>query len=267
MLDSIKETTFLQHEPELGQKNATRWKTYYGFLNEAKQLAQCLLRNRILHHEATISFDKDMSEGEHQEMWRVTCRNLTRAGLSYVWVREVDDDDRIHYHIMFADEEVNKATIKNAIPESHRSVSRVHKERIVNMFNMCFYFAKAKVAGNGLKDKHGAKRRWFKKNVKLSKWNASKSFWVKPKKKIWEGVKADERELAKYMTDETLQESQDTMLLLGQLGIDKLLGKTQSKLQRTIARRARNEAGVKEVSPLVKMRDEEHEDEDGLHVL
>ena len=59
-----------QDDPVPGHRKASGWKTYHGYLNEAKQLARCLIENQRLRSqddalEAVVKFAPDLALHEH----------------------------------------------------------------------------------------------------------------------------------------------------------------------------------------------------------
>jgi hypothetical protein len=148
-----------------------------------------------------------MTEDEHRITWKHIIRRLTKANLTGVWVRELNKEDRIHYHLLFTTEEVNVNTIKAAVPEAMKSVSRVHCERVYNQLQACYYFTKAKIKGEHPKsgkwcnDRWRDKRRLFYQNIKLDKTGSFGQFWNTPKETIWQGIIQEQKTIARYKHD------------------------------------------------------------------
>src|SRR3954464_2544203 len=89
MIDSTLTPKIYQDDPDIGQRRDNGWKTLYGYLNESKRLARCILRNgKITPYEATISFQADITPEDHIPLWKAIARTLRSKRVEGLWVRE-----------------------------------------------------------------------------------------------------------------------------------------------------------------------------------
>lgn len=202
--------------------------TVLGYLNEAKQLAMCLIRNqRAMKRSYTwavhINLNVELSPRAVTEMWKDACRTLRRKGIVALWVREPNRRNKVHYHLLVKNlvgkRELEKA-IEDAMPDRPRVQWRKRVEPIRNEWFYCHYIAKAKVSGHirgrEVKDLYAKKRLLFKTNLKLKKYGVIGNFWERPKRKLWDEIRETEKRigeglekpnvkrLAKYVYEEFL---------------------------------------------------------------
>jgi hypothetical protein len=219
MYSSNETTNFQELNPEYGKSGyfkATGHKTINGAINEAKQITYALTHNCKLYLHAVINIDFDLTENEHRNYWAKISRYLRRSKVIGWYRRELCEVGRIHYHILTATYHELKAlkqTIIDSLPQEIKSVSRVHVERIRDQFHTCAYVNKMKLAGdrNGryYRDKHGHKRRIFKKECKLTVHGEIGNFWKRSIKSYWKDCIAEQeaktnikKAIARYRTPE-----------------------------------------------------------------
>jgi hypothetical protein len=212
MYDSRLTTNFQDSNPSWGRQfdhlgfKANGWKSKLGAINEGEKLQHCLNVNRKLWLEATINFEKPLTEHEHQIIWKHISRYLRAAGVIAFYKRELNELGWIHYHLVTGSNHNIKAfkkTLKDSIPKEIKSVSRVHAGVIKNQWAISTYIAKMKMEGYDefgkyCADKHWSKRRIFKKECKLAMHGTIGKFWLKPMAEIWKDHVKREKEIASY---------------------------------------------------------------------
>lgn len=131
-----------------------------GYINEAKQWAMCLLRNRRLMKRpytwaVHINLNDEIPPGQIAPMWNKVARKLNDRGIVCFWAREPNRLNKLHYHIIVKNN-ISKDALKQAIEDAmpSRSVVKWRKrvEEIKNEWRLCHYVVKAKVRG---RNKHG----------------------------------------------------------------------------------------------------------------
>jgi hypothetical protein len=182
-----------------------------GYINEAKQWAMCVLRNRRLMGRpytwaVHINLNEEIPPAQVADLWEKTKRKLNDCGIVCLWVREPNRLNKVHYHIIVKNA-ISKADLKKAIEESmpSRKVVKWRKrvEPITKEWRLCYYVFKAKASG---RNKHGVmvndlyrhKRLLFLPNLPFKKVGTIGDFWErgKSKKKLWDEIKAIEKRIA-----------------------------------------------------------------------
>lgn len=184
--------------------------TVQGYLNEAKNLTTCLIRNRELAKRPytlflTIYVDVTMQPKAINDWWKKAARNLQRKGVVAIWVREPTRTNRVHYHLLLRSihtKEQLATIIEESLPS--RKTGRWHKNiKVVRKRDgrLLRYITKAKTAGETksgiyLSDLYRRKRLLFKSGLGIRKHGTIGRFWSKSKEAIWEDVKAREKRIA-----------------------------------------------------------------------
>lgn len=187
--------------------------TIEGYLNEAKQLTFCILKNRRLLGRPyswflTIYIRKQMSAKDAAFMWTKACRNLRRHGIIALWVREPTKRNTIHYHLLVQND-VLKRDLEKIIEASmpSRKDTDWHKKIMANDDRVWlpYYITKAKikgtVRGKSVSDKYAPKRLLFKPGLGLRKFGTIGPFWLQSKQEIWRKVQETERRIAEGLSD------------------------------------------------------------------
>lgn len=181
--------------------------TVEGYINEAKQLTLCILRNRhAMKRSYTwavhINVNVVQTPKQITDLWTKACRNLRRKGIVALWIREPNKANKVHYHLVVKNN-IGKKELEQAIEEAmpSRATVRWRKrvEPIKNEWYYCHYITKAKVSGyiNGLRiaDLYMRKRRLFKANQELKKYGVIGDFWERSKKRLWQEIKDKEKRI------------------------------------------------------------------------
>ncbi len=243
-----------QDDPALGHRQASGWKTKNGYLNEAKQLARCLVENQRLRGEnyaleAVVKFAPDLTLQEHDTVWKKATRNMKNRRVVGVWVREPSRSGRVHYHLLLVSPELPRVagdTIKQAIPKAYRSRAVVHVDSVRDQFAMCYYVCKAKLpyidpeTGKYYRDRWAGKRLLFFREITLQKYGSIGRFWHTPKREIWKQIIGEERRLSQYRS-EVYHEAQ---MLHRLVGVEVSLNRIVRNLCWTAARAVEREEGV-----------------------
>lgn len=160
-----------------------------GYLVEAYDLSKRIIVNSKYtpySHIATIRFMHDHDVREVKESWAYAMKQIGRKSLPLLWVRELSERSRVHYHIILSAPKHSSATIydilKRATKDYNTNISvQPYKPRL--LYPLAYYVTKAKVAGyvDGklCKDKYKDKRRLFLPNLDLRKYGATKGFFDK----------------------------------------------------------------------------------------
>jgi hypothetical protein len=181
-----------------------------GYINEAKQWAMCVLRNRRLMKRrytwaVHINLNEEYPPDQISPMWKKVARKLEDRGIVCLWVREPNRLNKLHYHIIVKNE-ISEADLKRAIEDAMppRSVVKWRKrvEEIKKEWRLCHYVFKAKVRGRNKKgilvdDLYRGKRLLFRANMPFKKVGTIGDFWEggKSKKKRWDEIKAIEKKI------------------------------------------------------------------------
>jgi hypothetical protein len=189
-----------------------------GYINKAKQLTTCLIRNRRLMKRpytwlVTISFDDEMEPGVITATWTKIKRRLQNKGIVCLWVREPSLSNTIHYHLLLANrigERELGEIMEACLPKTDEMRRRVHlgviqpKDWLVH-----FYVTKAKVAVTTrhgyIEDYFADKRRLFQPKIKLQKYGTIGKFWVKPKKALEQEIAAEQETIAEALEKQEIR--------------------------------------------------------------
>lgn len=182
-----------------------------GYINEAKQWAMCVWRNRKLMKRpytwaVHINLNEEFPVDQISPMWQKVSSTLRKAGIVALWVREPNRLNKLHYHIIVKNQITEKA-LKNAIEDAMPSRSlvqwRKRVEPVKNEWRLCRYIFKAKVQGYNkkgvlVKDLYRSKRLLFKAKMPFKKVGFIGDFWEqgKNKKKLWDDIKDIEKRIA-----------------------------------------------------------------------
>ena len=214
MYCSIPDDKIFQQKPLRTKSSNFKLKswteTVHGYLNEAKNLTTCLIRNRELAKAPytlflTIYVDVVMNPKAINEWWRKAARNLNQRGVVAIWVREPTRTNKVHYHLLLRSLHT-KDELATIIEESlpSRTTGRWHKNIKKVRYNdgrLLRYITKAKTAGKTRAGTHVAdlyvkKRLLFKARLGIRKVGTIGKFWVKSRNAIWDDVKAREKRIA-----------------------------------------------------------------------
>ena len=181
-----------------------------GYINEARQWAICVLRNRKLMRRpytwvVHLNLNEVLPPLVVRDMWPKVCRKLNERGIVCLWVREANRLNKVHYHILIK-RRISKADLANAIEDSmpSRTLAKWRKriEPIKNEWRLVHYMFKAKLMGHSKKgdlvdDLYAKKRLLFKPHLKFKKAGTIGDFWEhgKSKKKLWNDIKAIEKRI------------------------------------------------------------------------
>jgi hypothetical protein len=216
LYDSADDGKIYQTNPEYSKPSQHKPKgwtdTVLGYINEAKQWAMCVLRNRKLMKRpytwaVHINLNEEYPPGQISPMWKKVARKLEDRGIVALWVREPNRLNKLHYHIIVKNH-ISKADLKKAIDDAMppRSLVKWRKrvEPIINEWRLCHYIFKAKVKGHNKKgvlvnDLYRVKRLLFKANMPFRKVGTIGGFWEqgKSKTKMWNDIKAIEEQIGK----------------------------------------------------------------------
>jgi len=198
------------HKPS--QYPAKGWtETVEGYINEAKQWAMCINRNRKLMKRpytwvVHLNLNEEVSPEYVAPMWNKVTRKLKRKGVVCLWVREVNRLNKIHYHIIVKNRISSddlKSAIEDSMPPRSEVVWRKRVEEIKSQWHLAYYVVKAKIrgttkAGKVVKDLYRRKRLLFKPHLGFRKAGTIGKFWEqgKSKTKMWADIKAIEAKIA-----------------------------------------------------------------------
>lgn len=212
----------IKRNPFTGHNEAKGWKSIEGAKYEATKIAYCLEHNaretgrQHYSHEATISFDADLTENDHSRIWGQICRCLRANKIIAYWHRELCETGRIHYHLLIVNkwqQEEIKNTLRDSLSSELKSVSRIHCAAIEDQKALCQYIPKAVVYGQDIRasqnindpsygrtseDIYFHKRRIFKKECRLKKCGSIGEFWLTPQKKIWQELIDRQKRIDEY---------------------------------------------------------------------
>ena len=172
-------------------------------MKEADTIARCLLLNshsKPYHWEATISFqDENQDENQtetHKRTWARVARRL--KGLNLFWVREVDEQDHLHYHFIILGDHDEQELRDKLRASVHDARAKVHVDKIRTLASWCRYIVKAKKRGidewgERSSDKWASKRVLFSRHCGLSKHGTIGEFWAVPLKELRKKVGNEKR--------------------------------------------------------------------------
>lgn len=202
------------HKPS--QFKAKGWTdTVEGYINEAKKLTMCLLRNRrnmkrpytwTVH----LNINEVISPAEVSATWSSFCRNFRRRGMVCLWVREPNKLNKVHYHLVIKNITTRhdlEDAIEASMPPRSQVKWRKKIEPIQNEWRYLHYITKAKIAGRVkgkmVADMHRRKRRLFKPKLGIGKYGTVGKFWEggKSKKKLWAEIQAVEKKIAEGLAN------------------------------------------------------------------
>lgn len=185
--------------------------TVEGYIREASKLRRLILDNRRLAGEpytwhVTINFEKHQTPDEVKMQWDKVCLSLRRSGIIALWVREPTRSDKVHYHLILRnriDRKRLEQIIKEAMPQKQPGQKRAgwHKsiKPVTDDWQLANYVTKAKIGGYVKKrwvdDYYANKRLLFVTGLPFNKVGDIGGFWVKPKAKMWDSVKALEERI------------------------------------------------------------------------
>jgi len=185
--------------------------TVEGYVNEAKQLAVCLLRNRRLMQTSytwflTINFECVLPPAEIKRAWTEICRKLRAKGIVALWVREVSRTNRVHHHLLLRTP-ISRTALERVVAEclpDQEALPTHSKLLVVNdEWRLVHYLAKAKITGyvqgEPVDDYYAEKRLLFKPNLGLKKFGTLGSFWGRPKRELWQEVIEEELRISEAL--------------------------------------------------------------------
>jgi hypothetical protein len=182
------------------------------YINEAGKLRTLILRNRRLAGQpytwhVTINVESVQTPAEIKTLWDRACRSLRDSGIVALWVREPTKSNKVHYHLILRTQITRKElekVIKAAMPKKQPGQKRAgwHKsiKPVTDDWQLAHYVTKAKIAGSvrgrRVDDYYASKRLLFVSGLPFNKVGMVGDFWVKPKGKMWDDVKAVEKKIA-----------------------------------------------------------------------
>ena len=198
------------HKPSLYKPKG--WTaTVLSYLNEASKHKSLILQNRRLMGEpytwhVVINFETVQTPAEVKKSWEKVCRNLRDSGIVAIWFREPTRSGKVHYHlilrtkIVFKElEKVIKASMPPKPPGRKRAGWHKSIKPVTNDWELAHYVTKAKIGRLVKKvwvdDYHADKRLLFVTGLPFNKTGVIGNFWVKPKTKMWDDVKAVEKRI------------------------------------------------------------------------
>lgn len=182
--------------------------TVAGYIEEAKQLTTCILRNKKLArtsytYHVTINFESVLTPARVVSHWTKICRALRSKGISAIWIREPNETNKVHHHLIVRNqisEFALKQIVNNTMPSRADFPWHMKVQAINDIWQLAYYVTKAKVAGyvnrRRIVDYYRDKRLLFLPNLGLKKYGTIGAFWVKPKKAIWEDIRRVEKRIA-----------------------------------------------------------------------
>lgn len=179
-----------QPQPATGSRDDKPSFTYSlnSYLKAADTLARCLILNsKSKAHGwlATISIQENLEAHEHKKLWSKISRRVKSRGIEAFWVRETNQEGRIHYHLIVTGEH-QEQELADQLRSSVEGVgARVHVAEITNLVAWCRYIVKARVKGvddwgDYSSDKWSSKRILFARHCGLSKHGSIGKFWATP---------------------------------------------------------------------------------------
>lgn len=185
--------------------------TVEGYIKEAGKLRTLILLNRKLAGEpytwhVTINFEQRLSPDEIKAQWDKVCLSLRRSGIIALWVREPTRSDKVHYHLILRNridrkalEKVIKAAMPQKLPGQKRAGWHKSIRPVKDDWQLANYVVKAKIGGYVKKrwvdDYYANKRLLFVTGLPFNKVGEVGGFWVKPKSKMWDSIKAVEERI------------------------------------------------------------------------
>jgi len=197
--------------------------TVEGYLNEAKQLAVCLLRNRHLMRTPytwflTINFESVLSPSQIKKTWEEVCRKLRSKRIVALWVREVSRSNKVHYHLLLRNSihrPALEAIVADCLPDREALPTHTKLQVVNREWRLVHYLPKAKIAGfrhgEPVEDYYADKRLLFLPNLGLKKFGTIGSFWERPKKVLWQKVIEEERRISEAMENSYNQKLVDML--------------------------------------------------------
>lgn len=184
-----------------------------GYIHEARKLTTLILRNRKLAGEpytwfGTIVVEAVLPPKDVAALWTRAARSMREAGIVALWVREPSKQNKVHYHLLLRSRHTEaklRDIVKAAMPQKQVGQKRAGwhmnlKPVTDDEWWLAHYITKAKIAGrlNGrpVSDLYAKKRLLFVSGLPFNKVGEIGAFWVKPKTKMWDDVKATEKKIA-----------------------------------------------------------------------
>jgi hypothetical protein len=212
MYSSSQPPKIYQEEPLYARNSAFKLKgwteTELGYMNEADQLARCILLNsKVMGRKYTwavsINVEAELSPKDIKDTWTKACRVLRAKGVVALWVREPSLKNHCNYHLIVKNE-MTRVALEQAVEEAmpDRAVIPWHKHirPVRSQYHYARYITKAKTGGyiNGkeVKDKYRDKRLLFQAKLGLKKYSTIGKFWEKPKKQLWQDIRDHEQQIA-----------------------------------------------------------------------
>lgn len=194
------------------QFRAKGWtETVEGYINEAKQWAMCINRNRKLMKRpytwvVHLNLNEEVSPEYVSPMWNKVKRKLNAHGIICLWVREVNRLNKVHYHIIIKNRISSddlKAAIEDSMPPRSEVMWRKRVEKIQSQWHLAYYVVKAKIAGKTrsgkfVNDLYRHKRLLFKPHLGFRKVGTIGKFWEQGKSKttMWKDIQTIEKKIA-----------------------------------------------------------------------
>jgi hypothetical protein len=217
MYSSAKDDSLYQKNPLPSKPSNFKLKswteTVQGYINEANQLTCCILRNRRLMKRPytwhlTVNIEVKMPPKDITGLWAKVCRKLKAKGIEALWVREPTRSGKVHYHLLLKNS-IGKTALERTLKECMPPRKEVgwHKriQPVKDDWQLAHYITKAKIVGyvkgQSVADYYQRKRLLFKAKLKIKKFGTIGSFWEKPKKEIWAGIKAVEKKIGEGLGD------------------------------------------------------------------
>jgi hypothetical protein len=194
-----------------------------GYLRTAKEWRTCIVRNnkisgRRFTSMMTINYTAPLSPSTIKDHWNRFLRSLRKTPAAGLWVREITQSNKLHYHILFYSGPTLSTDLLT-IKESARRLlpnSRVRFELINNPSFTLAYVLKAKVAGHDQygrfhRDLHHKKRLLFKPKTGLRKLGVFGNFWQAgwTKQSIWHQVRTESESIAKALKNPLIKQAVD----------------------------------------------------------
>jgi len=127
-MDIVYQKKPLRSKPS--QYPAKSWTdTVEGYLNEAKQLTMCILRNRRLMRRpytwlVTINFEVELEPSRIATLWTKISRKMREQGVVAIWVREPSRANKVHHHLLLRNP-IDRANLERIVEESMPSRKQV----------------------------------------------------------------------------------------------------------------------------------------------
>lgn len=172
---------------------------------------------------ATINVHDYLSPKQVADLWKQASRKLVTLGLVAYYVREPSKSNRVHYHLVISspqDQRETERIIADAKPKGLTWHCRVEPLRSpYTWLTYHRYILKAKVGGDVIRngksvwvpDIYHKDRLLFVPKMPFNKIGVIGKFYVVPKSKIWENVRATEKAIADGLKVEGVRELCDWM--------------------------------------------------------